>query len=348
MTELTLQDIHKSFGAIRVLDGVSFAVARGEIVAVLGPSGCGKSTLLSVVAGLEAPQRGRVLWRGDDLAGVPPHKRGFGLMFQDYALFPHKDVFANVAFGLHMAGVETALIKQRVAEVLTLVGLPDFGRRDVNQLSGGEQQRVALARSLAPQPGLLMLDEPLGSLDRALRERLLLDLQAILRHTGQTTLYVTHDQEEAYALADRIVILNAGQVVQVGTPQQLYRRPASRFVAQFLGLSNLLTGHVRHGEAGKIVETPVGTFPLAEDAGPGEVTLLLRPDAVHLGVDGPYHLKGTLVERIFRGNTTEVVLALGDHRLKFELLSAQPLPALGESVGVSFDPRRALQIIGEN
>src|SRR5512139_2742218 len=189
---LILRDIHKSFGSKRALSGVSFQVGQGETVALLGPSGCGKSTLLGIIAGLDSPDQGDVLWDGESLASLPAHQRGFGLMFQDFALFPHRDVFGNVAFGLQMAKWEPRQIAARVEEVLRLVGLPGFTRRDVNTLSGGEAQRVALARSLAPNPRLLMLDEPLGSLDRTLRERLVIDLGQILRHSHQTAIYVTH------------------------------------------------------------------------------------------------------------------------------------------------------------
>ncbi len=241
---LTLRDIHKSFGSKQALSGVSFQVLEGETVALLGPSGCGKSTLLGIIAGLESPDQGEVLWAGESLAATPAHQRGFGLMFQDFALFPHRDVFGNVAFGLQMAKWSSAQIELRVREVLELVGLPGFERRDVNTLSGGEAQRVALARSLAPGPRLLMLDEPLGSLDRTLRERLVIDLRQILRQSHQTAIYVTHDQEEAFIIADRVVVMNAGRVEQTGPAQEIYRQPAGVFVARFLGLNNLIPGEV--------------------------------------------------------------------------------------------------------
>jgi ABC-type Fe3+/spermidine/putrescine transport system ATPase subunit len=212
---LTVSQVAKSYGDTRAVVNVRFEVGSGEIVAVLGPSGCGKSTLLELIAGLEPLDRGEILWDGESLNHVPPHQRNFGLMFQDFALFPHRNVFDNVAFGMQMAHVSQEEIQNRVHEVLNLVGLPDFGGRDVNTLSGGEQQRIALARSLAPRPRLLMLDEPLGSLDRNLRERLVRDLRQILREQHLTAIYVTHDQEEAFAIADRVVVMNAGKVEQV-------------------------------------------------------------------------------------------------------------------------------------
>jgi ABC-type Fe3+/spermidine/putrescine transport system ATPase subunit len=219
MVLLEIRHLCKSYPDGWALHDVSFTVEEGENLCLLGPSGCGKTTLLRLIAGLETPDSGQVLVDGEDVTPVSPHLRGFGLMFQEYALFPHKDVFGNVAFGLQMQGLSRDPVTARVTEVLELVGLVGFERRDVNQLSGGERQRVALARSLAPQPRLLMLDEPLGALDRALRERLMDELPDILRRAGVTAITVTHDQEEAFALADRVVLMRAGRVVGGGLPE---------------------------------------------------------------------------------------------------------------------------------
>jgi ABC-type Fe3+/spermidine/putrescine transport system ATPase subunit len=339
---LQVAGLHKSFGATRALQGVSFEVESGEIMAILGPSGCGKSTLLSIIAGLESPDRGEVLWGGQSLKSVPPHLRGFGLMFQDFALFPHRNVFNNVAFGLQMAHWSRAKIEQRVRDVLDLVGLPEFAERDVNNLSGGEQQRVALARSLAPGPKLLMLDEPLGSLDRNLRERLVLDLRQILKTTRQTAIYVTHDQNEVFSLADRIVVMNAGHVEQIGRPQMIYLQPATIFVARFLGLSNLMPGVIQRNAGKPSVRTPIGIFPVNRDLH-GEVTVLLRPDAVQTGETGPCRIMGTVVETTFLGQTCHLVLLAAGERLNFNFPSNIQLPAPGETLALSFEPKRALQ-----
>ena len=244
------------FATTTALDGVDLEVAPGEVVAVLGASGSGKSTLLRAVAGLQRLDAGTVRLDGDDQRGVPPHRRDVGLMFQDHALFPHRDVAANVAFGLRMRGVERAAAGRRVAELLELVGLDGFGGRAVTTLSGGEQQRVALARALAPEPRLLMLDEPLGSLDRALRERLVADLRDLFTRLGQTVVAVTHDQAEAFALADRLVVLGEGRVLRAGTPAEVWADPQRAAVARLLGLDNVEDG--RLVRPGAVVLDPAG------------------------------------------------------------------------------------------
>ncbi len=264
---LAVDGVTVRFGPTTALAGVSLDVAPGEVVALLGPSGCGKSTLLRAVAGLQPVDEGSVSWDGEDLAAVPVHKRGFGLMFQDGQLFVHRDVGGNVAFGLEMARVPREERRARSAELLELVGLAGYGRRAVATLSGGEQQRVALARALAPRPRLLLLDEPLSALDRALRERLTGDLAAILRRAGTTALYVTHDHDEAFAVADRVAVLSAGRLLQVDTPARLWRAPASRTVAEFLGYEAFLPTTDDDGAPALLAIAP-GALSLGEHGAP--------------------------------------------------------------------------------
>ncbi|MEZ5411558.1 MAG: ABC transporter ATP-binding protein [Acidimicrobiales bacterium] len=248
---LSIRGATVAFGAVRAIDGVSLEVAPGETVAVVGPSGSGKSTLLRAIAGLEPLVAGEIRAGGRSLAGVPVPQRDLGLMFQDHALFPHLDVAGNVAFGLRMKRWPAERQRARVGELLELVGLAGMERRAVHELSGGEAQRVALARALAPEPALLMLDEPFGSLDRVLREQLTAEVRRLLRELGQTALHVTHDQGEAFALADRVAVLAGGRLVQVGEPAELWRHPATRFVAEFLGHPNLWPASV--GDGGRVL-----------------------------------------------------------------------------------------------
>jgi ABC-type Fe3+/spermidine/putrescine transport system ATPase subunit len=345
MTEgLLISKATKQFGSTLALDEVTLEVQEGEIVAVLGPSGSGKSTLLAVVAGLEQPDAGEVYWKGEPLKDVPPHRRGFGLMFQDFALFPHMNVFNNVSYGLRMGRMKADRIEQQVLEVLDLVGLAGFEKRDVNTLSGGEQQRVALARSLVPHPRLLMLDEPLGSLDRNLRERLILDLRHILKKMEQTAIYVTHDQEEAFTLADRIVLMNAGRIEQTGLAQELYRSPASLFTARFLGFSNLLPGKITRADGSFMIDTEIGRLPLAAEHREGTATLLIRPDAMHLTSINPYFIEGRLLETSFLGSLCRAVVQVNDTRLQFDFLSREKIPAAGECIRLYFEPKEAFLI----
>lgn len=233
---LNLKNIHKSYEGKPLLKGISFTVAQGETLCLLGPSGSGKSTLLRIISGLEVAERGDMFWDGQSLADMPSHLRNFGLIFQDYALFPHLNVFQNVAFGLQMQKMPKDEIQARVTELLHQMGLAGFDSRRVTELSGGEQQRVALARALAPRPKLLMFDEPLGALDRRLREYLIVEIREILKKSGVPAIYVTHDQAEAFALAQRVMLLNDGEIVQSGSPEEIMNRPASAWVAEFLGV----------------------------------------------------------------------------------------------------------------
>jgi ABC-type Fe3+/spermidine/putrescine transport system ATPase subunit len=339
---LELCQITKSYPDGWRLAGVSFCVERGEIVCLLGPSGCGKTTLLRLIAGLEPLDGGQVLVDGEDVTHTPPHLRGFGLMFQEYALFPHKDVSGNVAFGLRMQSLKRNVVTERVAEALALVGLAGFERRDVSQLSGGERQRVALARSLAPQPRLLMLDEPLGALDRNLRERLLGELPDILHRADATAITVTHDQEEAFAIADRVVLMHDGRAVQIGTPREVYRRPASTWVARFLGLTNLLDAKV----VGNGIETEIGRLMIPNIKSQiSNRKLLIRPEAARLGDTGPNVVRGVVTERSFRGERYRLgVRHESGIELAFNVPANVDLPGCGEPITLSLDPQ-ALTIL---
>ncbi|MGW0545679.1 ABC transporter ATP-binding protein [Streptomyces altiplanensis] len=319
------------FGKRAALDAVDLEVADHEIVCVLGPSGSGKSTLLRVVAGLQPADAGRVLLDGRDQRGVPVHRRGVGLMFQDHQLFPQRDVGGNVAFGLRMRGEGKAERTRRVDELLEMVGLPGAGRRAVSTLSGGEQQRVALARALAPQPKLLMLDEPLGQLDRGLREHLVVELRQLFGRLGTTVLAVTHDQGEAFALADRVVVMRDGRIAQAGTPLEVWQRPASEFVARFLGFDNVVAATV----GGEAADTVWGKIPVPAGSAQGESRLLVRPAGVRMvpATDG---LPCTVTARTFRGNHVAVLLRpAGGPQLEAEC-TLRDAPEEGAQVGVAF------------
>jgi spermidine/putrescine transport system ATP-binding protein len=338
---LELIDIQKTYEDQPLLRGISLQVDAGETVCLLGPSGSGKSTLLRIIAGLDDFEAGRVLWDGMDLAAVPAHLRRFGLMFQDYALFPHKTVAQNLAFGLEMQNLPAAEIDRRVAEALEQVRMSAFEGRRVTDLSGGEQQRVALARALAPQPRLLMFDEPLGALDRTLREELLDELRRILRETGVPAIYVTHDQEEAFTIADSVLLLHQGQIVQSGTPSEISEHPASGWAARFLGLGNVLEGRFVVGKRPRL-RTGVGEFALACSHAhhDGEqVEALLRPLVLGAGRDhAAGAVSGRVTDVVFRQNYFRVTLENG---MYFHLERA---PRLGERIALKVPP---LECLGE-
>jgi len=349
---LAIEHVEKAYEpGLPVLRDLSLTIEQGEVLCLLGPSGCGKSTLLRIVAGLEQADRGTLTINGEDLTAIPVHQRNFGLMFQEFALFPHRTVAENVAFGLRMAGEGRKAIAARVQEVLALVELADYGARSIFDLSGGERQRVALARSLAPRPRLLMLDEPLGSLDRTLRDELVTELRSILKEVAATALYVTHDQQEAFAVADRLVLMRAGRIEQVGTPHQVYQSPASAFVARFLGLTNLLPAETVADQPTHL-RTALGCWhlpSLAEDT-TGASLLLIRPDAVvaicpalaanALTSDEPT-VTGVVKLLSFRGATYRLVLTAeaatggpmaqpGTHPLEFDIPTALIAPHLDQ------------------
>jgi ABC-type Fe3+/spermidine/putrescine transport system ATPase subunit len=351
MPFLVLDRLDKSFGSQAVLRELSLAVEKGEILALLGPSGSGKTTALRLIAGFETADRGRIVVDGADVTALPPERRHFGMVFQHYALFPHLTVGENVAFGLlsqknrKEPKAETA---RRVAAALSLVDLPGYEARRVGEISGGQQQRVALARALAPEPRVLLLDEPLSNLDPTLRERTRRELRAAIRRVGITTVLVTHEQEEAFHLGDRVAVLHGGRLHQVGSPEDLYERPATRFVATFVGRASVLPGVVEgdgavwvpHPASGGPAAGPVRwsavRSPEAEDLKPGEeVDLVVRPEALSFvaGHD-PRALAGRVIERRYAGPVTyyQVALAAGG---EVEVLAPSGAAAVGDAVRVA-------------
>ena len=282
---LTLDGLTKQFGAQTAVDAVSLTVRTGELIVLLGPSGCGKTTTLRMIAGFVPPSAGDIRLDGSSITALPPHRREMGIVFQSYALFPHLTVARNIAFGLEMRRMAPAAIQARVAEMLALVKLDAFAQRLPRQLSGGQQQRVALARALAIHPRVLLLDEPLSNLDAALRQDMAREIRILQRHGAITTIMVTHDQTEAMAMADRLVVMHEGRVQQIGTPEEVHNKPENPFVARFIGGSNLVTGRL---DAGRLVLPDGGTIALAGHyATHGETTLAVRPDSIRLAPPGP-------------------------------------------------------------
>ena len=335
---LALQGATVRFGSVAAVDSVDLAVEPGEVVVILGPSGSGKSTLLRALAGLQPLDAGEVLVDGRPVVDIPPHRRGVGMMFQDHALFPHLDVGANVAFGLRMQRWARGDAAARVAELLALVGLPGTEARAIHTLSGGEQQRVALARSLAPSPAALLLDEPLGALDRPLRERLVTELRALFTRLGLTVVGVTHDHDEAFALADRLVILDHGRVVQSGPPPQVWRAPASAAVARLLGFTNVAPASAVDGR----LLTPWGDLGPADGA---PVAVLVRPEGVRLDAHGP--IEATVTATTFGGARASVHLAVagGAPDLEAEVPGDQ-IPAVATVVRLFIEPTAVAPLVG--
>jgi putative spermidine/putrescine transport system ATP-binding protein len=327
--EVRLEDLRRRYAGVTALDGLSLTLAPGELVALLGPSGCGKTTAMRLVAGLEESDGGRVVVGGQDVTGLPANKRDMGMVFQAYSLFPHMTAWENVAFGLQMRKVGAAERRQKAEETLDLVGLAAYSTRYAHQLSGGQQQRVALARALAINPKVLLLDEPLSALDAKVRSRLRDEIRRVQLEVGITTLFVTHDQEEALAIADRVGVMNKGRLEQLGPPTTVYSRPATPFVAEFVGLTNRLPGEVRDGA----VNVRGIRLPLVQpDAADGPAVALVRPETVSLVAD-PHAdlgaLVGTVIATAFLGATSRVSVDLGDVTVLAQLTTADAsaLPA---------------------
>jgi len=336
---LTIENIEISYDGQPLLQKINFEVDENETVCLLGPSGSGKSTLLRIIAGLEVPESGRVLWKGKDLASIPVHKRKFGLMFQDYALFPHRNVSENIAFGLRMQNLPKSKIDELVHQALETIEMDGFAERKVTDLSGGEQQRVALARALAPQPRLLMLDEPLGALDRALREQLSQELRRVLRNTGIPAIYVTHDQEEAYAVADRLLLLHHGVILQSGTPSEIYHHPNTAWVARFFGLGNLIHGEVL-SSAPLRLRTSLGIiYPAGDQSSPvtgQQVAILFRPNKACLNPENCENsITGKVIDQVFQGETYRITLYLAEAKHPFTIALPEPV-IVGQNLTIGY------------
>ena len=341
---LTVSSLCKSFGTQIVVQDVSMQVSKGEIVALLGPSGCGKTTTLRMIAGFVQPDRGRIDVDGRPLAGKRPYERNVGIVFQDYALFPHMTVERNVAYGPVRRGLKRSAVAERVRRYLELVRMADYHDRSPLSLSGGQQQRVALARALATEPEVLLLDEPLSALDAKLRVEIRGELREILLAAGCATIVVTHDQDEAMSLADRIYVMNAGRIAQSGTPEDVYRRPADAFVASFVGRSNLFRGLLKpEGKAYRFEGEDGCSFawqlPCAR---PGAVCFAVRPERLRLETVEPAsagpELSGTVVRRLYLGQDEELTIALASGRCVSAIARAGTGPALRARVTLRFDP----------
>ncbi|HEV3194068.1 MAG TPA: ABC transporter ATP-binding protein [Polyangiaceae bacterium] len=343
-TVLSLRRLRKTYGSVIAVDDLSFDVERGEVVCVLGPSGCGKTTTLRMVAGFVAPTAGDIRIKGTSVGPLPPYRRDTGMVFQNYALFPHLSVAENVGFAMRNLGVPRAEREARVREMLGLVELDEMGGRLPRELSGGQQQRVALARALAFRPSVLLLDEPLSNLDAQLRIRMREEIRELVKRLQSTTLFVTHDQEEALSLADRIVVMHRGRVEQIGSPADVYERPQSRFVAQFIGLCNLLEGVADGRDGGLVVQSARGlrVQAAAGTASPGErVVVAVRPEHICLATGGEVtnRWRARVMATTYLGSVRRHRLALGGEELLMEVRTGEASPlAPGDEADIAVDP----------
>ena len=350
MSFLSLSHLEKTFGTNRVVKDFNLSVEKGEFISLLGPSGCGKTTVLRMVAGFETPTSGGIVIDGQEVTGLKPNQRNIGMMFQAYALFPNMTVAENVAFGLKVKGVAKDRRDARVEEMLRLIGLPEMGGRYPFQLSGGQQQRVALARALAPSPRVLLLDEPLSALDAKVRVSLRNEIREIQRELGITTIFVTHDQEEALSMSDRVVVMNGGIAEQVGAPFEVYNRPSTRFVATFVGTLNVFDGAVTGPQSVTLAGVPV-TLAEPVEAGKGAtVALALRPEAVQLGrVEGADVVLPATIEGVeFLGSIIRVRARAGGSVVALDTFNRMdaPPPAIGAETEVSLHARDLIVLAG--
>ncbi|WP_298367474.1 ABC transporter ATP-binding protein [Azospirillum sp.] len=351
---VSMDSIIKHYGSFTAVDGVSLSVDRGEFVALLGPSGSGKTTLLMMIAGFEHPDSGAVCIDGIDVSRMPAHRRDIGMVFQKYALFPHMTILDNVAFPLRMRGVTTEERRLKALDALRVVGLEGMEKRLPAQLSGGQQQRVALARAIVYRPPVLLMDEPLGALDKKLRERMQIEIKHLQESLGATVIYVTHDQEEALTMADRIAVMNCGRLEQVGTPAELYERPANPFVASFIGETNLLDGElvatvgkewmVRLADGAVVRGTPAAAARNGTAAG-ARVRLTVRPERIALAPATAGGMAATVSDVIYAGPTLIYLLRSGglpEITVRVSVQSDAMKPARGEAVSLTWDPANAL------
>ena len=331
---IELKNIHKSYEEHEVLSGIDLYIRENEFITLLGPSGCGKTTTLRLIGGFEKPDEGDVLFDSKRINDIPPHQRHINTVFQRYALFPHLNVFENVAFGLRIQKQPKEQIAKKVSRMLKLVDLKGFEQRHIESLSGGQQQRVAIARALVNQPRVLLLDEPLGALDMKLRREMQIELKNMQRQVGITFIYVTHDQEEALTMSDTVVVMNDGRIQQIGTPEDIYNEPNNRFVAHFIGKSNIIEGTMIRD---KEVRFCGEAFPCV-DGGFGEdvpVDVVLRPEDIHLGSPDKGQLTGTVTDVVFKGIHYEMLIECQDHTLTVQ---STRMREPGESVGISVGP----------
>ena len=348
---LRLKGITKSFGQTTVVHGIDVGFGKGEFISLLGPSGCGKTTVLRMIAGFERPTQGRIFVDGRDLTNTPPNQRKIGMVFQAYALFPNMDVAGNIGFGLKLAGSSRAETRDRVAELLRLIGLSGYEKRYPFELSGGQQQRVALARALAPRPRLLLLDEPLSALDAKIRVSLREQIRQIQRELGITTVFVTHDQEEALSISDRIVVMNAGRIEQLGTPFDIYNRPQTRFVATFVGTLNTIEGQVESlaDRSVRIDDQVITLDHLPASAAPNQpIALTLRPEVMSLGNGRDITLEGKVEDVNFLGSVIRLKVRLGRNTVSLDTFNDQrtPPPERDQRVTVGISKADIL-ILGE-
>ncbi len=354
MAFLELTNVHKEFAQFTAVQDFNLKVDKGEFVSFLGPSGCGKTTTLRMIAGFEKPNSGQITIEGKDITNVPANKRNIGMVFQSYALFPNLSVANNIGFGLKVKGESSSVIKERVGEMLELIRMTEFASRYPHQLSGGQQQRVALARAIAIRPQVLLMDEPLSALDAKIRITLRQEIRAIQRQLGITTIYVTHDQEEALSISDRIVVMSKGRMEQVGTPLDIYNAPQTRFVASFVGTLNLLDAKVVDGRSGRIKideqEISVGTQLVDAQVGKG-VSVAIRPEAITLGGKSNTinHLSGTVDDVSFLGSVVRVRIRLNSQHINFDSFNNPNLvpPAIGEAATLNFMPEACMVVRDE-